>query len=90
MIKEAYITHIYQNRVRILGPKDFDGYERNRPGPRWELIEYTTEKDDNGNLIRVWTPEYTLQYGKINDYSLVKIVNKDNGSDIKSENDHAN
>ncbi len=26
--------------VTILGPEDFDGYERNRPGPKWELIRY--------------------------------------------------
>lgn len=82
MKKEIYRTTILQYKVRILGPKDFDGYEKNRPSPKWELIEYIDFKDKNG-LLREWTPTYTLQNGKIYDYSLVKIVNKSDGSNIK-------
>jgi hypothetical protein len=35
---DTYLHH--GEVVTVLGPADYEDYERNRPGPKWELIRY--------------------------------------------------
>jgi len=76
MVKKRYRTEIIQREVRVLGAKDFEGYERNKPGSGWELIEYVDVKDDKRGPLRAWVPKYSLQNDYIPDFSQVKIVSK--------------
>lgn len=71
---KQYETIISQREVRILAKEDWPkGYEDNRPNDKWELVEY---EYDNGEIGRFWTPAYTLQYGKFNDHSKLKIIDQ--------------
>ncbi|ETT25243.1 hypothetical protein RR21198_3983 [Rhodococcus rhodochrous ATCC 21198] len=74
MSKKAIVTSITQHEVKLLGPDDWDGYEKNRPGKNWELIEYVDFKTKEGKPLRVWTPNYTLKYWKFRDHSKLEIV----------------
>lgn len=47
-------------RVKVLGPEDWDGYERNRISKKWELIEYL-EGPKKGQ--RVWVVGVSLNHG---------------------------
>lgn len=66
--KKSLLTTINQSEVTILSPEDFKGYEKNKPGKNWELIEY------RGN--KVWIPihSHTLTTPKIDDYSKVTML----------------
>lgn len=45
----------------ILGVKDFEGYEKNVPGPEWSLVKYDVGPTS-------WTPNHILE--KIEDESI--------------------
>ena len=75
----AILTNISQAEVKILTAKDYDGYEANRPGPQWELVEYKDIKDRDGKPLRVWAGKHTLRYPKFTDMSKLTIVEADNG-----------
>lgn len=59
-LKDKESGHLYP----ILGPEDFDGYERNRPSSKWELV-----LEENGE--RVWMG---------NNPDFVELVDYDNGT----------
>lgn len=44
-------------KVKILTPKDFDGYDYNKPGDKWELVEML-------DGLRIWTPKNQLRKRK--------------------------
>jgi hypothetical protein len=74
--QKSYVTHIIQQEVKVLSPKDYDGYEQNQPSSKWEFIEYAGKKDKDGKPIRAWIPQYSLDSDKIKDFSKVKIVER--------------
>lgn len=68
-------TRIVQSKCRIVKPEEWrieGSYESNKPGDKWELIEY-----DDKKKTRTWTPKYTLLIPKIEDHSKVKIITID-------------
>lgn len=44
MYKRGDFYYHGKHRVKILGPEDFDGYEYNYPGDKWELVEFSAGK----------------------------------------------
>jgi hypothetical protein len=40
--------HDIKHDAVVLGPEDFDGYERNSPGPNWALIGYNGQFTKEG------------------------------------------
>lgn len=72
------VTRISQDEARILTRDDFDGYDQNCPGDKWELVEYIHLTRRDGKPLRRWVPNYTLQYDKVFDCSKVEIVAKGN------------
>jgi len=72
-MKKAIMTTISQYEVKILSAKDRDDYESNRPGKKWELVEYIGSKDKDGKPVRAWAPNYQLIYAKFSDHSKLKI-----------------
>lgn len=75
---KTYMTVIRQTEVKVLNEEDYDGYEKDKPGSKWELVEYFY-KDENGNSIKQisWIPNYKLKYPKIEDHSKVTIQTGD-------------
>lgn len=72
---KKYITKITQDEVKILTAKDYDGYKPKSPGRGWVLVQYINLFElGSKKPIRCWTPDYTLQYEKISDFSKVKII----------------
>lgn len=68
------LTSIVQHEVKILSAKDFDGYDYNKPGPQWELIEYIDFKDKDGKPLRSWVSKHSLIYPEFKDKSKLTIT----------------
>lgn len=69
-----FLTAIHQHEVKILTAKDFEGYDYNKPGPDWELVEYKDFKDKDGKPLRTWTSKRSLSYPEFRDKSKLTIV----------------
>lgn len=70
----AILTQIIQHEVNILSAKDFDGYDRNKPGPNWELVEYKDFKEKDGSPLRMWTSKHSLSYPEFRNKTNLTIV----------------
>jgi hypothetical protein len=68
MIKRPLFTQIIQTEVKILEPNDWEGYDYNNPGDKWELVELP-----DGTRMWCGVYPYTFTTPKIEDYSKVGI-----------------
>ena len=73
-MSKLYLTQISQYEVKVVAPENFDGYERNKPGEDWELVQVVRSRGKNGKPIRFWTTKHSLKTPKIENLGQVDIV----------------
>lgn len=83
MSRKGILTEIVQYKVNILSAEDWDGYEKNNPGDKWELVEVVGA---DGNTDRFWTANYNLAYPPIVNKNEYEIVRRDNGKRSQASN----